>query len=513
MRSLGDILRRNAQVLAEKAAVVQGSTRLSYSQVNRRANSLAHGLRALGTKSGDRVALLSRNDYRFLELYYGLPKIGAVFVPLSFWATPDDLSAVLNQCRASVMVVAPEFLDTVESLRSRLPAVRHYIMLADEAPDPFVPYERLVADYPSDEPKADLDLGDDVLILYTSGSTGEPKGAVYDHRALLYTAMVMSIELGLRETDVTLHFLPIFSSNLEQLLPLSLVGATHVILDKFDSPNVWETVERERVTHFDAVPTTMRLLLECPDLQAYDLSSLRLVSYASEPMPPATIATWLDTFPHTEAVQFYGMIEFLCMTVQKPWEQRSRVGTVGRPMLGTDVRVVDEEGRDVPSGTVGEVVSRSACAMRGYWRAADLTSEAMRDGWMYTGDLGWMDDNAYLTLVGRKKEILKSGGATVAPAEVEGVLYEHPAVAEAAVVGRPDETWGEAVHAVVALKPGSTATAEEIIGFCSDRLAGYKKPRSVEFLPSLPKTGIGKIARRALQERYRSSGQDGAHDA
>ncbi|MFQ5873344.1 MAG: class I adenylate-forming enzyme family protein [Dehalococcoidia bacterium] len=505
MKFLGDILRRNAQVLAGKPAVVQGSTRLSYSLVNKRANSLAHGLLEMGIKKGDRVALLSRNDYRFLEIYFGLPKIGAIFVPLSFWATADDLALIIKQCQASVLVVSPDFLDTAEAIRPRLPALRHLILLGDHAPAGMVPYEHLARDFPVDEPEADLEPDDDILILYTSGSTGKPKGAVYAHHALLYTAMVMSIELGLRETDVTLHFLPLFSSNLEHLLPLSLVGATHVILDKFDPSAAWQTVEREQVTYFDAVPTIMRLL-QCPMLSQCDTSSLRLVCYASEPMPPATITAWLAALPHVEAVQFYGMIEFLCITVLKPWEQLSRLGTVGKPMLGTDLRLVNEEGQDVAVGTVGEVVARSACPMRGYWQSPDSTSKAGQDGWMRTGDLGRLDEDGYLTLVGRKKEIIKSGGMTVAPAEVEEVLYRHPAVAEAVVVGRADATWGEAVHAVVALKPEAKATAEELIRFCANHLAGYKKPRSVEFLPSLPKTGIGKIARKLLQDRIWTTG-------
>jgi acyl-CoA synthetase (AMP-forming)/AMP-acid ligase II len=267
---------------------------------------------------------------------------------------------------------------------------------------------------------------------------------------------------------------------------------------------VWETVAREQVTHFDGVPTTMRLLLQCPNLESYDTSSLRLVSYASEPMPAATITAWLETFPHVEAVQFYGMIEFLCVTVQKPWEQLSRLGTVGKTMLGNDLRVVDDEGHDVPVGTVGEVICRSDCAVRGYWQSPELTGQAVRDGWRYTGDLGKLDGDGYLTLVGRKKDIIISGGMNVVPAEVEGVLYQHPAVAEAAVIGRPDPDWGEAVHAVIALKSEASATAEELIQFCAGHLSGYKKPRSVEFLPSLPKTGIGKISRKALQDRYRA---------
>jgi acyl-CoA synthetase (AMP-forming)/AMP-acid ligase II len=505
MQFLGDILRRNGQVFADKPGVIQGDVRLSYRQVNERANSLAHGFRQLGVQHGDRVALLSRNDYRFVELYFGLPKIGAIFVPLNFWATVEDLVSILNQCQASVLIVSPEFLDTMEAIRSRLPSVQHLVVLDDHAPDGMIAHEHLANDYPTHEPEADLDAEEDILILYTSGSTGKPKGAVYTHRGLLHTAIIMTIELGLRETDITLHFLPMFSSNLEHLLPLSLIGATHVVLRKFDPPVVWETVAQEQVTHFDAVPTTMRLLLQCPDLESYDTSSLRLVSYASEPMPAATITNWLKAFPHVEAVQFYGMIEFLCMTVQKPWEQISRLGTVGKPMLGNDLRVVDDEGRDVPVGAVGEVICRSACAVRGYWQAPELTQQAVHDGWRYTGDLGKLDEEGYLTLVGRKKDIIISGGMNVVPAEVEGILYRHPAVAEAAVIGRPDPDWGEAIHAVVALKPEATATAEELIRFCGEHLSGYKKPRSVEFLPSLPKTGIGKISRKALQERYQTN--------
>jgi len=504
MQFLGDILRRNGTVLADKPGVIQGDVRLSYRQVNERANSLAHGFRQSGVQHGDRVALLSRNDYRFVELYFGLPKIGAIFVPLNFWATVEDLVSILNQCQASVLIVSPEFLDTVEAIRPRLPSVQHLVVLDDRAPAGMIPYEHLANGYPTHEPEADLDPEEDILILYTSGSTGKPKGAVYTHRGLLHTAIIMTIELGLRETDVTLHFLPMFSSNLEHLLPLSLIGASHVILRRFDPPTVWETVAREQVTHFDGVPTTMRLLLQCPNLESYDTSSLRLVSYASEPMPAATITAWLKAFPQVEAVQFYGMIEFLCMTVQKPWEQLSRLGTVGKAMLGNELRVVDDEGHDVPVGTVGEVICRSACAVRGYWQSPELTGQAVRDGWRYTGDLGKLGGDGYLTLVGRKKDIIISGGMNVVPAEVEGVLYQHPAVAEAAVIGRPDPDWGEAVHAVIALKSEASATAEELIQFCAGQLSGYKKPRSVEFLPSLPKTGIGKISRKALQDRYQA---------
>jgi acyl-CoA synthetase (AMP-forming)/AMP-acid ligase II len=512
MLLLGDIIRHNAQVFADKPCIIQGKTRLNNREVNRRANSLARGLQALGVRKGERVALLSRNDFRFLELYFGLPKIGAIFVPLNFWATAENLAAVLSQCSASALILAPDFLETIQRVRPQLNTLRHLIVFDTEAPTGMISYERFVSEYSPDEPEADLNPDDDTLILYTSGSTGQPKGAVYTHRALLHTALTMVIELGVQETDVTLHFLPLFSSNLEHLLPLSLISATHVILPKFDPQAVWATVERERVTHFDAVPTTMRLLLHSTDLARYDTRALRLVSYASEPMPAATITAWHQTFPYAEAVQFYGMIEFLCMTAQKPWEQLTHLGTVGKPMVGTEIRLVDEANRDVPLGTVGEVICRSACSMRGYWDATELTRQAIQDGWMHTGDLGRLGESGYLTLIGRKKDIILTGGNTVMPAEVEAVLYRHPAVAEAAVIGKPDATWGELVHAVVALKPGTLATSEELIRFCEAQLAAYKKPRSVELLPSLPKTGIGKIARKSLHDRYLAT-EDSSQEA
>ena len=508
MRLLGDIIRHNSQVLGSKAAVIQESTRLSYGELNQRANRLVHGLRKLGVQKGDRVAFLSRNDYRFVELYFGLPKIGAIFIPLNFWATGNDLAMILNQSRAKVLIVAPEFVDAIEAILPGLPTVEHVIRLGESASNGMIPYEHLVSDYPNHEPDEELDPDEDILILYTSGSTGKPKGAVYTHRSLIYAAMVMAVELGLRETDTTLHFLPVFSSNLEHLLPTTLAGATHVIMQKFDAAAVWETVARERVTHFDAVPTIMRLLLQCPGLTQFDLGSMRLVTYASEPMPASTITKWLKTLPHVQAVQFYGMIEFLCMTVQKSHEHMSHMGTVGKPMLGTDLRIVDDDGRDVPPDTVGEVVGRSLCAMHGYWEQPDLTRKAIRDGWMYSGDLGKVDKDGFLTLVGRKKNIILSAGMTIAPAEIEEVLYRHHAVAEVAVIGRPDTQWGEAVHAVVALRAGEEVTAEELVRFCADHLAGYKKPRSVAFLPSLPKTGIGKIDRSELERRCQAMGQE-----
>ena len=503
VQTLGDVVQRNARHFPNREAVVEGDVRLTHAQVNARANRLAHALRELGVGPGDRVALLARNDYRFVEIYFALPKLGAIFVPLNFWASERELVYMLKRCSASVLIVAGSYLDTLEAIRPGLTSVRHIVVYEGEPPPDATAYDALLEGGDDSEPSPRPDPCDDTLILFTSGSTGPPKGAVHTHYSLLYTANAMDLEYGVRESDITLHFLPMFSSNLEHLLPLAYIGASHVILRKFEPAVVWETIERERVTHFDAVPTTIRLLLQEPSMEDRDLSSLRLVTYASEPMPPATITEWLERLPHTEAVQFYGMIEFLCVTAQQPWAQLGRLGTVGRPHVGTDVRLVDEDGKDVPTGEIGEVIARCPCGMRGYWDDPEATALAMPEGWMVTGDLGRFDEDGFLTLIGRKKDIIKSGGMSISAAEVEGVIYEHPAIAEVAVFGVPHPEYGEAVQAAAALKAGAALSEQELIDHCAQHLAGYKKPRNVVFMDSLPKTGIGKIAKMVLQDEFR----------
>jgi acyl-CoA synthetase (AMP-forming)/AMP-acid ligase II len=505
VRTLGDIASRNARHFPHREAVIDGEVRLTHAEVNLRANRLANALRGLGVQAGDRVALLARNDYRFVEIYFGLPRIGVIFSPLNFWASERELIYVLNRFGASVLIVSADYQETFAAIRPELKSLRHVIGYGGNLPADYLRYDDLIAQADEDEPSPRPEPDADTLILLTSGSTGMPKGAVYTHNALLYTDVAMNLEYGVREDDISLHFLPMFSSNLEHLGPLSYAGATHVILPRFDPSEVWRAIQRERVTHIDAVPTTIRLLLQAPDLDHYDSSSLRLVTYASEPMPPATLRQWLETFPHTQAVQFYGMIEFLCVTAQQPAAQLEKIGTVGKPHAGTDVRLIDEQGADVAPGAVGEVIARCPCGMRGYWDDPEATAQAMSDGWMRTGDLGQFSEDGFLTLVGRKKDIIKTGGMSVSAAEVEGVIYEHPAIAEAAVFGIPDEQYGEAVQAVVALKPGVSVSEEDVITFVGERLAGYKRPRRVAFMESLPKTGIGKISRKTLQDQFKEA--------
>jgi acyl-CoA synthetase (AMP-forming)/AMP-acid ligase II len=308
----------------------------------------------------------------------------------------------------------------------------------------------------------------------------------------------MAVELGLKEGETTLHFLPLFSSCLEQLIPLTLLGSTHVIMPHFDAPEAWRLIGEHGVTHFDAVPTVLRRLFD--ERPPVPPASLRVVSYASEPMPARLIAELTEYAPDISFVQFYGMIEHLCLTALKPNEQLRPSGTVGRPMLGTSLRILDEHQLEVLTGEVGEIVAKGPTIMAGYWEDEIATDQVISSGWMRTGDLARVDEDGYVVLSGRIKEVIKTGGMTVIPREVEEVLRGHPSVEDAAVVGAPSEEWGEEVRAFVVLDESLVlnTAAGELLGHCRQHLPGYKCPKRIEVISELPKTGIGKVARSRL---------------
>lgn len=500
MLSLDAILWQAERTDPRREAVVFGETARTYAELADRARRLAAALASRGVRRGDRVAYWSANRAEFLEFLFAVPAVGAIAVPLDQWWTAEEAAAALAQCEPVAIIAAAHQAALLEELRPRagVSGIAAWLALDEPPTARWVAYERLLAATPPIGAPVRVSLDDPALILFTSGSTGRPKGAVHSHRDLAHTAMIMALELGLREGERTLHFLPLFSSCLEQLIPLTLVRATHVILPDFNAERAWESVAAQRITHFDAVPTALRRLLAAAP--ATLPPSLRLVSYASEPMPPALIRVWSERAPEVEFVQFYGMIEHLCLTVQKPSMQLTKLGTVGKPMLGTELRLLSSDGVPAGPGDAGEVVARSPTLMTGYWRDPAATARVIEEGWMRTGDLGRFDADGYLMLEGRLKEIIKSGGMTVVPREVEEALLRQPDVLEVAVIGAPDERWGEAVHAVVALRPGRQVTAEELRSFCREHLAGYKCPQAVHFVRELPRTGIGKVDRQRLRE-------------
>lgn len=492
------LLARAATTVPEREALWFEERSWTYREVHDRACRLAGGLARLGVGPGDRVALWAPNRPEFVEVFFGVPKLGAIVAPFDIWWHWQEAAGALEQLEPKVLIVgSPQ----VTMVGGALAALRDYgverVLTLDDPPAgaPLDSYQRMLADArPLEAPNA-VEPGAPAAILFTSGSTGRSKGAVHTHAGLTAAAATMALELPFVDGERTLHFLPLFSSCLEHLLPLTLVRATHVVMPAFDARAVWETVARAGVTHFDAVPTTLRRLLEV--MPGEIPSSLRLVSYASERMPEQLIAALVERLPGVTFVQFYGMIEQLCLTVLEGPDQLRKSGTVGRPMFGAEIAVLTLPGDE----SVGEIVARGPTMFAGYWQDPTTTAQVVRDGWMRTGDLGRFDEDGFLVLEGRAKEMIKSGGMTVIPAEVEAALATHPAVRDVAVIGVPDPEWGEAVHAIVVLAPGATVGEAELKAHCRERLAGYKRPKAFHLVAELPRTGIGKIARRMVRDQ------------
>jgi fatty-acyl-CoA synthase len=493
---LDAILARAALTQPLRAAVVSGRQSWTYAEVYERACRLAGALAALGVRKGDRVALWTPNRPEFVEMFFGVPMLGAIAAPLDFWWNWKDAHEALSQIRPKVLIVGSAQALVCAQSRAQLQAAGiEHVLCLDEPPagSELDSYADLLAAASRLSRPTAVVPSDPAVILFTSGSTGRSKGAVHTHRGLAETALTMSLELALVDGERTLHFLPMFSSCLEHLLPLTLVRATHVILPHFDASAVWAAIRHAQITHFDAVPTTLRRLLEVAPAEIPQ--SLRMISYASERMPEQLITALIERMPAVKFIQFYGMIEHLCLTVLEPADQLRKIGTVGRPMLGAQLYLLN-----------GEIVARSPTLFAGYWQDDAATAQVMSEHWMRTGDLGSFDADGFLRLEGRVKEIIKSGGMTVVPGEVERTLLEHPHVSDAAVVGVPDEQWGEAVHAFVILEPGATIAQPELEAFCQERLIGYKRPKIIHIVTDLPRTGIGKIARRAVRDRALMSG-------
>jgi fatty-acyl-CoA synthase len=497
MLVLGDILRRQAAVRGERTAYVVGADRVTYRAFHLRSNQLAHALARLGVRRGDRVAVLAANRVEYPIVYFGVLKLGAIVVPVNARFTGREVAAVVHHAEAETLIVAGEFAGTVETLRAggRLPLVRRVIGLDGGAPGlgALADAERI------DDVDVAVDERDPHVMLYTSGTTGSPKGTLLTHRTYFLQATTSHLVLGFDEDDVALSMFPMFHMG-GWALPLGFwhTGGTAVILPKAEPRLVLETIERERVTYFYAVPTVFEAVLAVPEFDRFDLSSIRLLGGGTAAMTRAQVERIRTRFRCPRMVILYGSTEAGPVSGLRPSDLPAHSETVGRPYLDVDVRLVDDAGAAVGRGAVGEIAVRSEFTMHAYWRNPEETARTKRDGWVHTGDLGVFDDEGFLSIVGRKTEVIRSGGESVFPAELERVLATHPAIREAAVVGVPDAHWGEAVVAVVVRQAGAELSADDVIAHVRAHLAGYKKPRHVVFLEELPRTAASRQVQKPL---------------
>jgi long-chain acyl-CoA synthetase len=512
-------IHRARQLYADQPALVGDGFSCSWSAFADRVARLAGVLRARGVATGDRVAMLSGNSPRYVEFYFASLWAGAVMVPVNTrWALPEKVHC-LNDSGARLLLVDGSGHADAGALLAECPALTEVIH-ADAGPSGgFADYESLLAAH---DPVDDAERGgsDLAALFYTGGTTGRAKGVMLSHDNFLSNSMTALVNLGIRHDSVHLHVSPLFHvAGGSRVFTVTVAGGTHAVIPRFEPALFLDAIERYRVTVTVVVPTMLNTLLQYPDLDRYDLSSLKLLTYGASPMPEALLKQAMARLPGIEFLQSYGMTELSPVATslapryhvfQGP--DAGRIRSAGQAVFNADVRIVDPDDRPLGVGQVGEVCVRGPMVMQGYWGQPELTAAAVRDGWMHTGDAGYLDDQGFLFLVDRVKDMIISGGENVYSAAVENVIYQFPGVHECAVIGIPSETWGEAVHAIVVPRPGAEIDVQALLAHCRAQLAGYECPKSVEIRTAdLPKSGAGKILKTDLRAPHWQQQTRGIH--
>ncbi len=503
----------------DREAVVQGDLRLTYRQFGRRTAALAQVLAGQGLVKGKVAGIVAPNVHQFLEAYYACACLGVVLNPVNFRLAAREMAFILADSGAEVLIAHTDFAQQVEDALPQCPRVRLVVWIGGETP-PDLPVE--AADYEAvieaaepvfPEPPA---LGADDLahLYYTSGTTGKPKGVMLTHGNVTFHALSAIAELHLTDADTWIHVAPLFHlADAWATFAITWVGGRHVCQPYFEAGPVLAAIESERVTISNMIPTMLNLMVNHPDVKRYDYSSLRAILSGGAPIAPETVRRIVETFG-CEYVQTYGMTEtspYLTVSILKHHlkeldgdRQLQIKSRTGRPFIGVELKVVRQDGSEVAwdDKEVGEIIVRGPIVTPGYWNRPDATAEAIKDGWLHTGDLAVIDSEGYVNIVDRAKDMIVTGGENVYSTEVEYVLYEHEAVLECAVIGVPDDTWGEAVKAVVVCREGHQPEETELIDFVKERLARYKAPKSVEFVDQIPKTGSGKLYKKGLKDKY-----------
>jgi acyl-CoA synthetase (AMP-forming)/AMP-acid ligase II len=494
-----------------EAFAVAGGRSLSYADAAGLANRLASRLVAAGCGRGSRVAVLAKNADWYLLLYFAAAKAGVVLLPINWRLAPREWVAILTDAQPSVLIVDRHHVAAVEEIRPELEGIDAYVAEGPDGARGWESLERWLAEGPATPPAVDVGAADPLYQMYTSGTTGAPKGAVLSHGAV--TANVVQVHLAhtAGPGDRGLVVLPMFhAAVIPAALSVVCYGGTAFVLDAFDPEQVVAVLERERIGLATLVPAMLQAcLVTVDDAADRRYEALRSIYYGASPIAEDTLRRAIDAFG-CGFVQSYGMTEAAqALTFLSAADHRTALAerpelllSAGRPAAGTTLRVLDEADNEVAPGERGEISARGPQLMSGYWRRAGETAETLRDGWLRTGDIGRVDDDGYLFVEDRVKDMVVSGGENVYPRMVESVLFGHPAIADAAVIGVPDDRWGEAVKAVVALRPGMRCTEADVLDFCRPRLGGFERPRSVDFVQTLPRTPTGKVLKRVLREPY-----------
>ena len=505
--NVGDWITKRSIISPNKTAIIFEDHKITYRDINHRVNRLANALLDGGIKKGDRVAALLYNCPQFLEVYFALAKIGAIFVTLNFRLAGRELQYMMENSGTRFLIFDQAFSETIDSIRSSLPIdTKNFVCLGKPTPKWAKDYEEFLnrsADSAPDT-KEEVNLEDPQMIMYTSGTTGIPKGALLSHQKTFYNTFNAVLYFDMTSKDVMLVVMPLFHSGGLNIaaVPTLYTGGTIVIQKSFDPKQTLFLIEKHRITQAMLVPTMLNFMLKQANIDEYDLSSIKTMMVGGEPIPLSLIKAYMDR--GIPIRQVFGQTETSILLWLSEEDAVRKIGSVGKPVFHADVRVVNKSGKDVAPGEVGEIIVKGPIQMICYWNDPKQTAETLRDGWLHTGDLATVDEEGFVYMVDREKDMYISGGENVYPAEIERVLGEHPKILEVAVIGVPNEKWGEVGKALIVPKDGNKLSEEEVIEFLRGKLAKYKIPKYVEFTTEFPKTASGKIKKAELRDKYGS---------
>ncbi len=512
--NLGQILKVNAKKFPHTVALKDRERSLTYPELNRRVNKLAHSLLGLGLGKGDKVAVLLENSIEIVEAYLATAKTGIVIVPINFRLISPDVEYIADNADAKAFIVHDEFLDTLEPIRPRLAKIppENHIVVGTPSPG-YRTYEDFIAAAPESEPAADVLPEDTWILIYTSGTTGKPKGVVRTHESHIAFYLINAIDFGFNEHDVCMNVMPLCHINSTFFtFTFTYIGGSVYIhpARSFRAEEILEIVEREKITFISLIPTHYNLILNAsPEARRYDRGSIRKLLCSSAPVRKSMKLAIMDFFPGVQLYEAYGSTEAGIVTVLKPEYQMKKLGSIGFESLGTEfVKILDVEKQEVPAGEVGELYSRGPMLFKEYYKLPEKTASSFHNGWFSAGDMAKKDQEGFFHIVDRKDNMIITGGEHVYPSEVEDAVGSHECVFDCAVIGLPDDKWGEKVAAVVITKPGvdpGAITEQDIMRCCRDKLAGYKRPKELIFISQeeMPRTPTGKILHRKLREKFR----------
>jgi len=510
-----DFLSIATAICPERDCVIFEGKRYTYGQINDRVNQLAQALHGMGVAKGDRIGMLSVNCNQHVEAYFATAKLGGIFVPLNFRSKAEELDYMINRAEIKVLFAGSRYMDLVGSVRAHLPGLQRIISVDGEEKGN---YEEIIAHEPTDEIMAEIGDEDITILMFTSGTTGRPKAVPLRHDAFVVFVLENVEPANPDVEERNILTVPLYHvAGIQAMFPAIYGGRTLIMMRQFELKEWMETVQRERATRAMLVPTMLKWIVDNPDFDKYDLSSLSVVTYGAAPMPFEVIKKAIEMMPQVQFINGYGQTESASTLTTLGPEDHRIVGTeeekekkwkrlqssIGRPLPDVTIRIVDGQGQEVPPSTPGEIQARGPRIMKGYWEDEEKTAQTMTpDGWLRTGDMGYVDEEGYVYLTGRTDDLIIRGGENIAPEEVEEVINTHPKVAESAVIAVPDAEFGQQPFAYVVLKQGQTATPDEVMEFCRERVASFKRPRGVEFIDELPRNPMGKILKKKLREQY-----------